>query len=183
MGLRSILGAASLKAKDYVSAFQDPFGKTLSDIYDPIKKASDAGTLTFDQANDAFTQFNQQWQAFDEASSQWKQRGGDYAKVVGQAYDPNGKFMKTVNSVKGDLTNWTGALKPTDPAKGNSEAAPPTLQTILTGLGLTPDGAAAGAAGQQKKRSAAATNTLLTGGRGLSELSSANRQYKTLLGY
>lgn len=183
MPLGSILGQAHLKASDWVNAFQNPFGKTLSKIFDPLKKASDSGTLTYDQANAGLEEFNQQWTAYQSAAQQWTDKGGDFAKVIKQNYDPGGDFMKTLNMVKTSLTDWTGSLQPADTTGDNGTGAPPSLQTLLTSLGLTSEGAASGAAAQVQKKAQSATKTLLTGGKGLPELTAANRKTTTLLGY
>jgi hypothetical protein len=183
MGVRTILGSASLKANDWVQAFQNPFGQELSKLYDPLKSASNAGTLNYQQAQDALTEFNQQWTAFDASAQQWKAKGGDYAKVVSQSYDPNGKFMQTVNMVKDALTDWTGSLPNPNGGKPTGPDTPPSLQTILGQLGLSPDDAAQKAASNVQRKAQSETQTILTGSHGLSEVSSANRKTRTLLGY
>ncbi len=170
------------KASDFVNTFQNPFGKTLSGIIDPIDQANGKGTLTYDQANAALTDFNQQWAGFDAASNQWKLQGGDYSTVVDQAYDPNGKFMQTVTGVRSTLQGYVDKLKPAGAPAANAPPAAPTLQTILSGLGLTPQSAADQAADQQRKRalSGGRASTILTGASGLP---AAARPQKTLLGY
>lgn len=168
----AVQGAGHQKATDFVNTYQDPFGKDLSSIYDPIQKAQAAGTLTYQQANDALTSFNQQWQAFDAAAQQWKAQGGEFKTVVDQAYDPNGDFMKTVNMVKTNLTDWTNTLQAADPSAATDNttpSTPPDLQTILAGLGITPADAARQAVVQQSKQAMAAPGysaTLLGGSKG-----------------
>ncbi len=181
-GVKNLVGAASVKASDFTSAYQTPFGQKLSQIFDPIVAAKNAGTLTFDQANQALTDFNQQWTAFDAAAQQWKSKGGDYEQVVDQAYDPNQAFMKTVDNVRTSLTDWTTSLKPADSTDPNQPTAPPTLQQMLAALGLTPAGAGDQAADLAAKHAQQGTKTILTGGQGVN-VDPMNRSRKTLLGY
>lgn len=181
MGLRTVVGSASLKANDWVDAFQDPFGKTLSGIYDPLLKASQSGSLTYQQANDALTQFNEQWNAYNSAVQQWRAKGGDYKTVVDQSLDPNGDFMKTVNMVKGALTGWVSSLQPAATDAAN-QVAPPTAQTVLGGA--SPNAVAEAAALRARKQAAAGgtASTILTSWLGLKS-SSSNLQRSTILGY
>src|ERR1051325_5807870 len=120
----SIFNPAHAKAKSYVQTFQDPFGQFLSTTIDPINAAQKAGTLTYDQAKAALDAFNSQWTAFDQASQQFASMGGDYAKVVRQAYDPSKDFMKTVSAVRSQLTQLVGSLPPST-ASDVKGATPP----------------------------------------------------------
>lgn len=182
MALGTLLGKASAKANDWTGAFQTPFGQTLSSIYDPIQQAQAAGTLTYDQANTALTQFNEQWTAYQDAANQWKAQGGDYATVINQNFDANGAFMKTVNMVQQNLTNWTQGLQSSSTTANPTPTSAPTLDTILTGLGMSTNQAAADAAANTQRKAQAETRTILTGGMGL-QLSPANLKKKTVLGY
>lgn len=184
MGVRSIVDAASLKANQWVQAFQNPFGQELSTIYDPIEQAQQAGTLTLQQVQDALTTFNTQWSGFQQAAKQYQAQGGDWNRVINQSLDPTGDFMKTVNMVKTNLTDWQTSLQASDPnssSNANNPTAPPTMQTILQQLGLTPADAERNAAVTQEKHAMAApgfTGTIL-GGASLK----VNTQRPTLLGF
>lgn len=182
MGLRTVVGSASLKAEDWVNTFQNPFGQFLSQIFDPINAAQKTGGLKYQDAADALDQFNQQWTAFDAAAQQWRQKGGDYKTVVDQSYDPTKDFMKTVEMVRQSLTGWAQSLKPEDTGT-SGPSAPPTAQTILGGL--SPQTVADAAALRQRRAAQVGgrSSTILTGNSGLSELSANNRKYTTLLGY
>lgn len=200
------LNPAHAKANDWVSGFQDPFGKTLSSINDPIVAAAQAGTLTYQQANDALTQFNEQWSSLNAAAEQFQAKGGDYATAVQQAYgnvkvgtdpfaDPNAgpsgsEFLDTVRQVQSFLTNQVASLKPADGSSSADTATPaPTLLTTTqqTDGGQTPAQAAAAAAERTKDQSVGGgrSSTILTGPQGLTMLTGLQRQAqsKTLLGY
>src|SRR5881409_2068179 len=180
-----LIAPAHKKASAFVDTFQNPFGSFLSTLIDPIWKAYGDKTLTYDQAKEALDQFNQQWTAFDLAAQQFKSFGGDYAKVVKQAYDPAGKFMQTVNMVRQSLTDIQTALKPAEDP--NSDAAtkkattPPDPNKPEGTGGKSTDEAARAAAVQQKKRNMAAPGFLSTilGGTPMTPAT----QRKTLLGY
>lgn len=182
MGLRTIVDAASLKANQWVQGFQNPFGTELSTIYDPIEKAQQAGTLTLQQVQDALNSFNTQWSGFQQAAKQYQAQGGDWNTVISQSLDPGGEFMKTVNMVQTNLTNWQTQLQAgMTGANPNTPNAPPTMSSILSELGLTPADAARSAAVTQRRQAMAApgfTGTIL-GGAGLKQ----NVRTPTLLGF
>jgi len=182
MSIASILGQAHWKAKAFVDTFQNPFGDYLKSL-DTVFTDAEAGKLTFDQAKAKLDEFNQQWSAFDAAAEQWKGMGGDYAKVVGQAYDPNKTFMKTVADRRAGLERLVGALTPaTDPnADPNAAAATPPDTTSILG-GLNPQGQADAAAMRAKKKALSGpgyAGTILGGASAANTLG----QRKTLLGY
>jgi len=169
-----LIAPAHKKASAFVDTFQNPFGKTLSSIFDPIVAQYKAGTLTYDQAKDAFDTYNQQWTAFDEAAQQFKAMGGDYAKVVKQAYDPNGDFMKTNLMVKNTLQGYVDSLKPAETTTDSTDGAAPTMPKDANDQ-------ARKAALIQTKRAMAAPgfiSTILGGA-----LSSPKTKQRTLLGY
>jgi hypothetical protein len=185
MGGTAGVGAGHLKANSFVQSFQNPFGDFLKQTIDPINAASKAGTLTYQQAKDALDAFNQQWTSFDTGAQQFKAMGGDYAKVVNQAYDPNKAFMQTVNGVRKTLTDYADQLKPADTGKPDDnvkDATTPPDPTKPAGTGgQTAQDAARTAAAQQKKKALAAPgfiSTILGGSQG-----SATTQKPTLLGY
>jgi hypothetical protein len=176
----SIFYPAHKKADAWTSAFQTPFGKTLSDIVDPLNKAAKAGTLTYQQAKDALDEYTQQWDAFQKSADQFKAMGGDYAKAVNQGFDPNGDFMKTVTGVKKTLTDYVNSLPPPsgDPSKPST---PPDPNHPSGTGGQSSTQAARNAAVLQSKRNAAAPGFISTilGGAGLD----LKTQRKTLVGY
>lgn len=170
MGGTAGIGTGHTDANDFVQTLQNPFGKTMSGIFDPIAAEQTAGTLTYDQATAALDSFNEQWAAFDAGAQQYKAQGGEFATVVDQAYNPNQAFMQTVNNVRTSLTNWQAALKPASTSSStNKPTRPPTATSILKPLGLTPAGAAQGAVAQQAKDAARAPgfSSTLLGGAGM----------------
>lgn len=185
MGGVAGIGAGHLKADAYVKTFQNPFGQFLSQTVDPINAASKAGSLTYDQAKAALDSFNQRWTAFDTASQQFSAMGGDYAKVVKQAYDPKKDFMKTVTGVRSTLENYVNQLKPADTGTTNAATqdatTPPDPNKPPGTGGQTAVEAARTAAVNQKRRNMAAPGFMSTilGG----SMNNTTTQRKTLLGY
>src|SRR5439155_20684111 len=83
--------------------------------------------LTYQEAQEALDQFNQEWTAFDTGSQEYKKMGGGFEKVVNQAYDPNKDFMKTVTAVRTGLEADVARLKGTEAPKDTTESTPPLL--------------------------------------------------------
>jgi hypothetical protein len=178
----SLLAPAHKKASAFTSTFQTPFGDFMSQLIAPIWKANADKSLTYDQAKSALDSFNQQWTAFDLGAQQFKSMGGDYAKVVGQAYDPQGDFMKTVNMVRQSLTDINTALKPADTTDPNKDATTPPDPNNPPGTGgQSATATARTAAANQKRRNAGGVGFLSTilGG----SMNTTTTQRKTLLGY
>jgi hypothetical protein len=173
---------AHKQASAFVTSLQNPFGDFLTKLTTPLWAAAANGSLTYDQAKAAQDSFNQQWTAFDTASKTFKSQGGDYAKVVNQAYDPNKAFMQTVNMVRDSLSGYVKNLQPASGQPNASDTTTPPDPNHPSGTGgKTAPEAARGAAIAQGKRDAAGTGFLSTilGG----SISNTMNQRKTLLGY
>jgi hypothetical protein len=179
----SLLAPAHQKASAFVKAFQDPFGQFLTQLTTPIFSAWNSKTLTYDQAKAALDSFNQQWQGFDLAAQAFGSQGGDYAKVVKQAYDPSKAFMQTVNSVRDTLKAYVDNLTPATTDTNNTADAttPPDPNKPPGTGGQSAQDTARSAAVAQSKRNAAGVGFLSTilGG----EQPGAMTKRKTLLGY
>jgi len=136
-------------AQYWVNNYQNPFGKKVSSIIDPLTAAKKSGTLSYDQLLQAQQDYQAAVDQYQRDMLTYEAQGGKHVNVIEQArqtFAPNDKTLRD---------SWFGTelqgLKPAD----TTEVTPPKMDDVTPGT--TTQGAIDQAGVQQKKRSQAPT--------------------------
>lgn len=173
-----LFGKGRKTADFFRENFQDPFGKRVASIIDPLNEAKKAGTLTKADATTAQTALEAEIADFTKNASEFEALGNEQKTVVGQARNT---LTPIIRDWRSSLTSTIAGLPDPKPEE-RILLTPPTLDTVTGKEGTTPLLKAQGAAEQQRKRALAGygrQSTILTGG-GLPAYSGKG---KSLLGY
>ena len=114
-------------AEDFVGKYQNPFSQDIASIIDPITKARDAGTLTYQQVLDAQTSFNKRLTQFEDDAFNYSLKGGTEEKVYKQA---QGTLAPIINAWKQSFESDIAKLRP--PGETTPEP-PPTMESVTPG--------------------------------------------------
>lgn len=173
--LAPLMGRGRKQANIFTSGVQTPISNRLKDIYTSANTQIQAGTLTYDEAQQALASFDTQAGEFETAAQQFEALGSKQKTVVEQG---RATVKPTYTGWRSDLAQYVEWLKPAaTPEPPKPPEAPPTIDNVPA--------KAQGAADQQRKRATSAygrSSTILTGG-GLAPLLKEQRRTATILGY
>ena len=169
--------------KFWTRHFQDPFGKRIAAIIDPISLARSSGALKYEDVIAAQQKLEDEITAFSAAQQAYEGLGGDQSKTIAgsrRTLDPIIAAWRA--SLAGDLAGLAPPAEDSSEAGGPAEEPPSTAGPIPGTGGKTILTAAKGAAEQQKKRA------MGSGGRGSTFLTrgpqqKASVQRRSILGY
>ncbi len=179
----SLIGRGRKQADIWTKSAQEPFGRRMSEIIDRANQSRAAGTLTYEQAQQALAQYKSEVGALEAAASQFETLGSKQRTVIEQfrkQFAGPGYFADWEKT----LTGHVEALKPAE-TKGPEpppEEAPAAKDVIpgTTPEEKTPQYQAKKAATQLKKRAQGlGRSSTILGGAG----ATVRRQPVTLLGY
>jgi hypothetical protein len=148
LGYKIATGQAHRKANTFVDTLQNPFHKDIASILDPITKAREAGTLTYQQVLDAQTAFNKRLTAFEDEAFNFSLKGGDQERVYKQALGETGNLTPIIASWKKSFSDDIAKLRP---AEETTPEKPPTMESVTPGR--TPIQQALLAAERERKKS------------------------------
>lgn len=181
--LAPLFGRGRKQADIFVQGVQNPISDRLKDLYLQANAKAQGGTLTYDEAQQALSAFDEQTGEFETAAKQFETLGSKQKTVVDRARNT---VNPTYTQWRSELSGWAQAVKPAEPSAPAAPVSeqPPTTSSVIPGGG-TPTKMATAAAFQQRKRAASFTgraSTILTG-LGLPGLSGMNQRRTSILGY